>query len=64
MAAQQNNQILALLQYKGIMNSQFFETWFEQYLIPLLKRGTVVVIDNASFHRKNQLKNIANKHRI
>ena len=63
-AAQQNNQILAPLQYKGMMNSQFFETWFEQHLVPLLKRGTVVVMDNASFHRKKQLENIANKHGI
>ena len=61
-AAQQNNQILAPLQYKGMINSQFFETWFEQHLIPLLK--LVIIMDNASFHRKNQLKNIANEHRI
>ena len=63
-AAQQNNQILAPLQYKGMMHSQFFEAWFEKHLIPLLKRGTVVVMDNASFHRKNCLNNIAKKHEV
>ena len=63
-AAQQNNQILAPLQYKGMMHSQFFEAWFEKHLMPQLKQGTVVVMDNASFHRKNQLKYIAEKHGV
>ena len=63
-AAQQNNQILAPLQYKGTMHSQFFEAWFEKHLMPLLKQGMVVVMDNASFHRKNRLNNIAKKHEV
>ena len=63
-AAQQNNRILAPLQYKGMMHSQFFEAWFEKHLIPLLKQGTVVVMDNASFHRKNRLNDIAKKYGI
>ena len=36
-AAQQNNRILAPLQYRGMMHSQFFEAWFESHLMPLLK---------------------------
>lgn len=63
-AAQQNNQILAPLQYNGMMHSQFFEAWFEKHLTPLLKQGTVVVMDNASFHRKKRLNNIAQKYGI
>ena len=45
-AAQQNNQIIAPLQYNGMMHSRFFEAWFENHLIPLLKQGTVIVMDN------------------
>ena len=37
-AAQQNNRIMAPLQYKGMMNSKFFEAWFEQHIISLLKK--------------------------
>ena len=33
MAAQKNNQILAPLQYEGMMHSQFFEAWFEKHLM-------------------------------
>ena len=32
--------------------------------MPLLKQGTVVVMDNASFHSKNRLNNIAKKHEV
>ena len=31
-AAQQSSRIIAPLQYKGMMNSRFFEAWFEQHL--------------------------------
>ena len=47
-----------------MMYYQFFEAWFENHLIPLLKQGTVVVMDNASFHRKNRLNDIAKKYGI
>ncbi|MBR2209321.1 MAG: transposase [Synergistaceae bacterium] len=36
----------------------------KKHLIPLLKQGTVVVMDNASFHRKNRLNDIAKKYGI
>ena len=55
---------MAPLQYIGMMNSGFFDAWFEQHLIPLLKKDTVVVMDNASFHRKNRLIDIAEKYGI
>ena len=38
-AAQQGKQIIAPLQYKGMMNAGFFEAWFKQHLIPLLAQG-------------------------
>ena len=64
MAAQQNNQILAPLQYKGMMNSQFFEAWIEKHLIPELAKGSVIVMDNASFHRKKRLNDIAEQYKV
>ena len=51
-AAKIGNKILSSLQYSGTMNSKFLEFWFSNQLLPLLKKGTVVVMDNASFHYK------------
>ena len=41
------------------MHAEFFEAWFEHELM-LLTESTVVIMDNASFYRKNCLNNIAN----
>ena len=54
-AAKIANKILAPLQYSGTMNSKFFEFWFSNQLLPSLKKGTVIVMDNASFHSKKRL---------
>ena len=44
------------------MDSSLFEFWFEKQLLPALSPGTVVVMDNASFHRKAQLICVAQKY--
>lgn len=54
-AAQMNGKILAPLQYDGTMDSSLFEFWFSCQLLPALDKGGVVVMDNASFHRKSRL---------
>jgi len=54
-AAKMANQILAPFQYSGTMNSSLFEFWFSHQLLPSLDRGTVIVMDNASFHSKKRL---------
>jgi transposase len=48
------------------MDSLFFETYFETRLLPVLPENTVIVMDNASFHRKSVLIPMAEKagHRI
>ena len=48
------------------MNSSLFETWFTDQLLPALPPDAVIVMDNASFHRKAQLISIAQKsgHRL
>ena len=45
------------------MHAEFFEAWFEHELM-LLTESTVVIMDNASFYRKNCLNNIAPKYGI
>ena len=60
-AAQRGKSILSPLQYDGTMDSILFETWFASHLLPVLPENTVIVMDNASFHRKNRLFALAEK---
>lgn len=54
-AAQMGKSIVAPLQYDGTMDSILFEAWFTSCLLPNLPTGTVIIMDNASFHRKSML---------
>ena len=49
------DKILAPFQYSGTMDSSLFEVWFSNQLLPALDKGTVIVMDNASFHSKRRL---------
>jgi transposase len=62
-AAQMGKSILAPLVYDGAMDSRLFETWFENCLLPALPEKAVIVMDNASFHRKSKLFDITEKAR-
>jgi len=55
---------IALQCYEHSTTSAFFEDWFEFELIPLLPMGAVIVMDNATFHRKNALWKIAEKYGV
>ena len=48
--------------YEETMTSEFFERWFEEFLIPQLKEKSVIILDNARFHRMNKLEKIAEKY--
>lgn len=50
-AAQNQSSILAPFCYTGTCNTDLFNVWLEQMLIPELKPGQVVILDNASFHK-------------
>ena len=63
-AAKCGKQIIAPFQYNTTMTGEFFETWFEKVLLPELPQAAVIVMDNASFHRKRQLNEIAEKNNI
>ncbi len=58
-AAKMGNRILAPMQYNGTTDAPLFEFWFEQWLLPCLPEDVVIVMDNASFHSKNNLNLIA-----
>ena len=61
-AAKLGKHIIAPMQYNSITDSTLFEFWFEQCLLPCLPKDAVIVMDNASFHRKKQLTAISARH--
>ena len=50
---------VAPIEYEGSMNSTLFEWWFEKCLLNELQPGSVIVLDNATFHRKSILPSLA-----
>ena len=54
-AAKMGKKIISPLQYDGTMDSTLFEIWFIEMLLPALPVNTTIIMDNASFHRKNRL---------
>lgn len=61
-AAQMGKEIFAPCRYDGTMNYKLFEDWFENHLLQELPKETVIVMDNASFHRKEPLYCLAEKY--
>lgn len=55
---------IAVRCYEQTTTARLFEDWFEFELIPLLSENTLVIMDNASFHRKNVLWNIAERYDV
>jgi transposase len=53
-AAKVESHILAPFCYKGTCDSQLFNMWLKDFLIPELKVGQVVIMDNATFHKSEE----------
>ena len=58
-SGQVGNQFIAPMVYKGSMISNFFVKWFKESLVPSLDRPHLIVMDNASFHPKKILDQLA-----
>ena len=61
-----NGEIIAPMTYKETMTSDFFEAWFKTFLLPTLDRPSVIIMDNARFHRMCKLKELCKEqgHRL
>jgi len=44
--------------FEGTCDTDTFNAWLEQMLVPELEPGTVVVLDNAAFHKSPATKEI------
>ena len=55
---------VAVRDYEHSTNSEFFEDWFEWELLAAIPENSIIVMDNASFHRKNKLIEIAGRYGV
>lgn len=58
MAALCQGQLLAPLTFQGTCYATLVEWWFENQLLPEIREGQVVILDNAAFHRHHRLRAI------
>jgi transposase len=47
--------VYAPFEYQGFTDSILFEAWFAELFLPAIPAGSVIVMDNAAFHRKKHL---------
>ena len=57
-----DKELVAPMTYKETMTSNFFEAWFQKFLLPTLKTPSVIIMDNAKFHRMGRLKESCGKY--
>ena len=50
-----NSELIAPMTYEETMTSDFFEAWFQKFLLPTLNTPSVIIMDNARFHRMGKL---------
>jgi transposase len=54
-AAYVQKKLKAPFRFKGYTNTAVFETWVERCLVPVLIAGQTVILDNASFHKSQNI---------
>ena len=50
-----NGELIAPMAYEETMTSAFFEAWFQKFLLPTVNKPSVIIMDNARFHRMGKL---------
>ena len=54
--ALKNGKIFAPLTFEGCCNRDLFEAWLSQSLIPQLEAGDIIIVDNATFHKGESIR--------
>jgi transposase len=57
-AAKSQNQIIAPFLFEGSCNACVFETYTQKVLCPSLRKGQVVIMDNATFHKSKKIREL------
>jgi len=60
-SASQGSKLVAPFIFEGACNSEVVNTYFKKVLFPQLPRGSVLVLDNASFHKAASTMKLAKK---
>ena len=55
---------IAVRCYDHSTTAAFFEDWFEWELLSVVPEGSIIIMDNASFHRKSKLHEIAARYGV
>ena len=58
MAALNKKNILAPLLFEGTCNTDLFIAWIQQQLLPSLTAGQTVIMDNASIHKSQKVRDL------
>ena len=53
---------VAPMEYMGTTDSILFEFWFENCLLKEVNKGSTIILDNARFHRKSILPDLAKRY--
>ena len=57
-----NNSLTACGIVNGNVDSDTFNTWLEKILVPELPENSVIIMDNASFHKGHRTEEILSEH--
>lgn len=52
------DSLLTLALFDSSINTDVFEAWIRQELLPALPNGAVVIMDNASFHKPEKIQEL------
>jgi transposase len=63
-AAKIGGEVIVPLCYTESTTGAVFEGWFRKSLVKAVPKGSVAIMDNASFHRKKKLMDLARRHGI
>jgi transposase len=50
-SASQNSRLVAPMVFEGSCNRDVVDTYFEKVLLPAIPKNSIIVLDNASFHK-------------
>ena len=50
----QTKQLIAPMYFEGNTDTEVFNQWIEEFLIPELKPNQTIILDNATFHKSPQ----------
>lgn len=51
-------KLLSPFLFQGTTNTTIFNTWLKESLLPVLKEGSTLIMDNATFHKSQETRNL------